>query len=190
MQSLVQYLLNRSTEECCEAGQAFSKLFTFGVHHRHPVTKDLAITKAAQEINDILGVVDMLRDFGVDIFGIGKPEAIEAKKLKIFRNMQESIDAGAVVLTTEELAQLNASYPNERPLVQPQGHAGDQLAKLRQMCPELFREDGTLDQFRASIATRLFVNHTQRPPAAAGTVPHEDGTIGTVKTDGGIVTTL
>lgn len=186
MQSLVQYLLNRTTEECCEAGQAFSKLFTFGVNHRHPVTKEPAIMKAAQEINDILGVVDMLRDFGVDVFGIGKPEAIEAKKLKMFRNMQESIDAGTVVLTADELARLNAAYPDEKPLVP---HKFDQtpfsqlLTRLKQLDPTLIGNDGS---FTPEAIETLTAAIRQRH----GTVPHEDGVISTVRTDGGIVTTL
>lgn len=186
MQSLVQYLLTRGTEECCEAGQAFSKLFTFGVHHRHPVTKDLAITKASKEINDILGVVAMLRDFGVDIFGIGKPEDIEAKKLKIFRNMQESIDVGALVLTPDEMARLNATYPDEKPLKPAPVSTldfGTMIAELHKHHPELFVKDIHVDML-IEIAKVKGVKVPQRP------LPIEDGVTTTHVTDGGVTVTL
>lgn len=260
MASLQQYLLSRVSQECAETAQAFSKLFDYGLYHRHPVTKELAISKASQEVNDILGTIDLLQEIGVELFGIGNPEKRNAKKLKIFRNMQLSIDERCLILSNEELEKLNAMFPEERPLKQapppeledveetirslhmshPELFARDihldmlleiarvknaplpseegswqqrmqanpphinsrpakmligiedtnaresQWAELQRMAPEFFGEDGTIDLLKISIACRLLENKKK----FAGTVPHEDGTISTVKTDGGIVTTL
>lgn len=355
MASLNQYLLSRVSQECAETAQAFSKLFDYGLTHRHPVTKELAISKASQEVNDILGTIDLLQEVGVELFGIGNPDKRYAKKLKIFRNMQLSIDERCLILSDVELEKLNAMFPEERPLKQaptaeltnteetirtlhmnhpelfnrdihldmlleiarvknvPLPYAEgswqqqmqanpphinsrpikmligiedtntpeSQWAELHRMAPEFFCEDGTIDLFKISIACRLLENkkkfqgpsdqllrtvdyteqtqtvdsvaqsavdrlrkdypeyfdirgnitesgnaaisamlrgeevYRQELPeikrnadgtldcselvhggkealvnAANGTVPHEDGTIGTVKTDGGIVTTL
>lgn len=245
MASLAQYLLSRVSQECAETAQAFSKLFDYGLYHRHPVTKELAISKASQEVNDILGTIDLLQEVGVELFGIGNPEKREAKKLKIFRNMQLSIDERCLILSNAELEKLNAMFPDEKPLKQaPPAELVDVeeiIRTLHMNHPQLFARDIHLDMLleiarvknvrlssdapilsrdeaRAHLTTtwqpqvdsvnsgdalvRAATEHAavicapleaslaKNQESQNGTVPHEEGTIGTVKTDGGIVTTL
>lgn len=63
----VDYLLVCLTEEANEVGKVASKIYRFGQNDTPPGKSSYNKTKLAQEIGDLLGVVDMLRNQGIEI---------------------------------------------------------------------------------------------------------------------------
>jgi len=114
--NLEEYLLNRMGEEAAEITQASTKMLSFGITHRVPSNRMAASDCLVGEINDVLGVADFLNEIGVELFGIGKPQARKAKIQKIIAYMQVSIDAGCLTLTDEQLDKINARNEG-RPLM-------------------------------------------------------------------------
>jgi len=105
--NLEEYLFNRLGEEAAEVVQGATKILSFGSEHRVPSNRMAANDYLVAEINDILGVADFLKECGIELFGIGKPQAREAKIQKIITYMQVSIDAGRLTLSDEELTMIN-----------------------------------------------------------------------------------
>lgn len=105
--NLEEYLFNRLGEEGSEIAQACTKILSFGPSHRVPSNRMVATDYLVTEINDVLGVADLLKECGIELFGIGKPQARKAKIQKVITYMQVSIDAGRLILSDEELAKLN-----------------------------------------------------------------------------------
>jgi hypothetical protein len=70
-------------EECGEISQEASKIGRFG-DGDHPPNSDILNNKRlVAEVNDLLGVLEMLESYGVDLAGIGDREAIDRKKAKV-----------------------------------------------------------------------------------------------------------
>lgn len=105
--NLEEYLFNRLGEEGAEIAQAATKILSFGADHRVPSNRMVATDYLVTEINDVLGVADFLKECGIELFGIGKPQARKAKIQKIITYMQVSIDAGRLTLTDAELVKIN-----------------------------------------------------------------------------------
>ncbi len=77
-----EYLLVKLMEECGEVTQVAAKTHCFGFDFQNPKTGDFNRTELADEIGDVLGLVDMLADRGlIDIKRVQKKRAAKAAKV-------------------------------------------------------------------------------------------------------------
>lgn len=86
----ISHLLYCLAEEAGEIAQIAGKTGRFGPYSTNP-TNDTGLRNVdymAAEVNDLLAVVEMLQEAGVDIPGIGDRQAIEHKKAKVRRYME------------------------------------------------------------------------------------------------------
>lgn len=91
-----QMLLTIVAEECNETAQRASKAIRFGLDE---VQEGQDLTNAERlcyEFNDILAVIDMLRNEGLLNKTID-PEAINLKKAKVEKWLQHSISQGMLI---------------------------------------------------------------------------------------------
>ena len=93
-----EYLLTCITEEGGEISQAAAKCLRFGMFDTHPKNDNVPnVNLLVNEINDMLGVAELLKESGFTVFGkIGDREAIDAKKEKVIRWMDYSRELGLV----------------------------------------------------------------------------------------------
>lgn len=93
--NLEQHLLLKLSEEASEISQIASKAIQFGLINVEPSTGKFNIDRIKEEINDLLGVIELLNN--TISFGFSPDEkAIEAKGLKVIRYLEDSIRLGRV----------------------------------------------------------------------------------------------
>ena len=92
----IHYLLMCLMEECGEISQAAGKVGRFGISSKPPNGGLPNNEYLVLEINDFLGVLELLKEEGVDLSGIGNREAIEMKKKKLLHFMELSKNLGIV----------------------------------------------------------------------------------------------
>lgn len=100
--NLIETLVAKATEEACELGKALSKLNVMGVkavdaENGSPLTADVI-----KQFNELLGCVELLRDRGVPMAGIGDPVAVGEAKTMIVQTMEEAMKAGTLVLSEDD----------------------------------------------------------------------------------------
>lgn len=100
--NLIETLVSRATEEACELGKAFSKLNGKGVKAVDSETGQPLILDAIKQLNEILAVVELLRDRGVPLAGIGDPVAVGEAKNLIVQDMEEAMKAGTLTLSEDD----------------------------------------------------------------------------------------
>jgi len=76
-----EHLLTIASEECAELAQRISKALRFGVHEVQPGQDKTNAERISYELADLLGVVGLLIDDGIDI-GVDSA-MVEAKKEKV-----------------------------------------------------------------------------------------------------------
>jgi NTP pyrophosphatase (non-canonical NTP hydrolase) len=66
-------------EECAEVSQAISKIFRFGLHQSHPITRILNKKHLEEEVGDLLCMINLLFEFEI----LSKAECEKAKTNKL-----------------------------------------------------------------------------------------------------------
>lgn len=99
--NLVENLVQTGCEEGGEIAQAFSKINRFGPDSINPKTERKAVDDLIWEINDLLAVIEMLKDRGMVLEGIGDPGAVGAAKVKLVKALEASQKAGLLTLPDE-----------------------------------------------------------------------------------------
>lgn len=87
----IEYLLQCLSEECAEVIQACSKANRFGLDSTYRGPSNLELLNG--EISDLLGVIEILKEYGIDI-NSNDIEAINLKKEKVQRFMEYSKNIG------------------------------------------------------------------------------------------------
>lgn len=91
-----EYLFLCLAEEGGELTQAAGKAGRFGATDRPPGGGLRNDDHVVHEINDVLAVVELLEEQGVDLAGVGDRQAIEQKKAKVLRFMHFSERRGVL----------------------------------------------------------------------------------------------
>jgi len=94
--NIVEHLLVCANEEGLEIGQAADKALRFGLEDMHPKTGTTTLSSLVAEINDLLGVIELMQDHGVKLEGLFDRLAIEKKKAKVLIWMEYSRKAGTL----------------------------------------------------------------------------------------------
>jgi NTP pyrophosphatase (non-canonical NTP hydrolase) len=81
--NLNEYLLTCLNEECLEVAKSVDKALRFGLDDIGPGHKSCNLEEIAQELDDMQGVLELLKDNGVNIDKLRTREQVEAKKLKV-----------------------------------------------------------------------------------------------------------
>ena len=94
--SQLEHLLVCLSEECSEIIQAINKGQRFGLEDGYPGTPRTNIGDIIRELNDLEGVVSMLRDH----HGLPKPDpaAVKAKRIKVTQHMDYAVTRGTLRL--------------------------------------------------------------------------------------------
>ncbi|MNQ14367.1 hypothetical protein D3C85_273160 [compost metagenome] len=100
--NLIETLVAKATEEACELGKALSKLNFMGIKATDPESGEPLTLDAIKQLNEILACVELLRDRGIPLAGIGDPVAIGEAKGKIVQDMEEAMKAGTLVLSEDD----------------------------------------------------------------------------------------
>lgn len=114
MKSLSDYLLIKFTEELNEAGQAVSKVLTFGIDDVNPHTNLPNQQNVLREMIDVHVIIHLLRIFGVKfeiqalpLCGPVQKEYFHKKILKVLRYTKISEKLGRVQITDDEWAAIH-----------------------------------------------------------------------------------
>jgi NTP pyrophosphatase (non-canonical NTP hydrolase) len=91
----IEHLLCCLAEEACEVGKAAMKASRFGLKGSYDDGRN-NVAAVVHELNDLLGVVELLGDFGVDFKGLRDFGRIQAKKAKILEHMEIARKNGAL----------------------------------------------------------------------------------------------
>lgn len=100
--NLIETLVAKATEEACELGKALSKLNFMGIKAVDSESGEPLVLDAIKQMNEILACVELLRDRGVPMAGIGDPVAIGEAKNQIVQDMEEAMKAGTLSLTEDD----------------------------------------------------------------------------------------
>lgn len=109
--NLVENLFLTAAEEAAELAQKFTKASRFGLESTNPKTERKAAEDIVWEFNDLLAVIELLKDRGIQFAGIGDPVAIQAAKKKLIEHMEVSVQAGTLTLPENEGGESN-EIPN------------------------------------------------------------------------------
>lgn len=90
----IEHLLMCVNEECGEIIQDSSKILRFGFTDINPKTLTDNRTNFIKEINDLISVLELLQEEGVQLHGLFNREDIEAKKKKLRHYMNLSKELG------------------------------------------------------------------------------------------------
>lgn len=81
--TLVDYLLVCLMEECGELSQRAGKAIRFGVEEVQPGQPLTNARRLVDEANDVLAILELLKERGMPLPGLGDVAAIEAKKARV-----------------------------------------------------------------------------------------------------------
>lgn len=88
-----QHLLTILMEECCELAQDTAKAKRFGINEQRDLSTSNA-ERMQKEYNDVLAVVDMLNDEGMDLHR--SPKLIREKRAKVEHYLVYSHQCGTL----------------------------------------------------------------------------------------------
>lgn len=94
MMNLPEYLLVKLAEECAEVQQRVTKALTFTLDEVQPGQEESNRERIAQELDDLLAVVEMLKD--AHVLRDKSLEAMFKKKLKVRKFMDYSRERGTL----------------------------------------------------------------------------------------------
>ena len=92
----IEHLLTCLVEECTEIGQATTKAQRFGLDDVNPGTHNTNRSDIVKEVNDLIGVLELLQECGVELPGLYDREAINAKKERLLIWMSRSEQLGLI----------------------------------------------------------------------------------------------
>lgn len=92
----IEHLLTCLVEECTEIGQATTKAQRFGLGDVNPGTYNTNRSDIIKEVNDLIGVLELLQENGVELPGLYDREAIEGKKQRLLVWMSRSEQLGLI----------------------------------------------------------------------------------------------
>lgn len=95
--NIVEHLFLCAAEEGGEITQAAGKAGRFGAFDVPPSGGVPNNEYLVREVNDLLGVLEMLQEQGIPLIGIGDRSAIEAKKEKLRTFISYAIGLGTVL---------------------------------------------------------------------------------------------
>lgn len=99
----LQYLLGKVAEESMEIGHIALKAQAFGIQFPNPVTGEVNLHKLQDELNDLDGVVEMLRQClekrGIQMRPLHDAKAIQAKIAKVRYFAQFAIADGNLTMS-------------------------------------------------------------------------------------------
>lgn len=91
-----EHLLACLAEECSEIQKCACKTLRFGENDHYPDCKNTNIEELAYELDDLIGVVQLLEEEGV-IPKWGNNQRIEDKKNKVKKYMEYAKQSGALI---------------------------------------------------------------------------------------------
>lgn len=100
--NLIENLVQTAAEEAAELAVAFSKGNRFTLQSIDPKTQKPSHETIVAKMNDILAVIELLRDRGVILAGIGDPTSVGESKKKFVEHLEISQKAGALVLSEND----------------------------------------------------------------------------------------
>lgn len=100
--NLIENLVQTAAEEAAELAVAFSKGNRFSLQSIDPKTEKPSHQTIVAKMNDLLAVIELLRDRGVVLTGIGDPAAVGEAKKKFVEHLEISQKAGALVLSEDD----------------------------------------------------------------------------------------
>lgn len=100
--NLIETLVTKAAEEACELGKALLKLNSVGIKATDSESGQPVVLDAIKQLNEILACVELLRDRGVAMAGIGDPVAVGEAKGVIVQDMEEAMKAGTLVLSEDD----------------------------------------------------------------------------------------
>ena len=80
---IISFLLGKLAEEASELAHAALKAQTFGLYATHPDTNESNIDQITRELNDVMGVIELLKGFRHQFTDLGHPRNLRAKGVKI-----------------------------------------------------------------------------------------------------------
>lgn len=97
---LKEYLFVKLMEECNEISMASSKLLVFGENSRNPFEQNSLTNqeKLTLELNDLLGITQLLVEEGLLDENWQNEDLVKAKKDKVKKLMEYSIKEGCLEL--------------------------------------------------------------------------------------------
>lgn len=96
--NLIENLVQTAAEEAAELSVAFSKANRFTLQSIDPKTEKPSHETIVMKMNDLLAVIELLRDRGVILTGVGDPTQVGEAKKKFVEHMEISQKAGALIL--------------------------------------------------------------------------------------------
>lgn len=100
--NLIETLVAKASQESCELAAAFSKLNFAGIKATDSESGEPLTLNAIKQLNEILACVELLRDRGIPMAGIGDPVAVGEAKGKIVQDMEEAMKTGTLVLSEDD----------------------------------------------------------------------------------------
>lgn len=94
--NMIEHLLTCAAEEGTEVAQAGHKALRFGLDDINPKTGRSNRIDLVAEVNDLLGVLELLQENGVLLDGLFDRDAIEAKKSRVLTWMDHSAATGTL----------------------------------------------------------------------------------------------
>lgn len=91
-----EHLLTCLAEEGGEIALAAHKALRFGIDDGYPGTDRTNRCDIVQEVNDLLGVIELLSEHGITLDGLFDRSAIEAKKAKVRKYMDYAAERGCL----------------------------------------------------------------------------------------------
>ena len=94
--NITEHLLVCANEEGLEIGQAADKALRFGLHDGYPNTDRTNINDFINEVNDLLGVLELMEENGIELPNLFDRKAIDNKKIKVKKFMDVAITLGTL----------------------------------------------------------------------------------------------
>lgn len=91
-----EHLLTCIMEEAAEVQQAAAKALRFGLNDGYPGTDRTNIEDLAHEITDLLAVVNLCEQYGIDFPEIGNPDDMAHKQDRVNKMMEYAEDKGTL----------------------------------------------------------------------------------------------
>lgn len=100
--NLIENLVQTAAEESAELAVAFSKANRFSLQSIDPKTQKPSHQTIVAKMNDLLAVIELLRDRGVVLTGFGDPASVGEAKKKFIEHLEISQKAGALTLSDDD----------------------------------------------------------------------------------------